>query len=178
MLTASILGIAIFICGAALAAEAPSADRSTPGTAQLPIHADEKNDASLVKAALEAGASPDCPQTNTAGTLLHILSGATEPLTAQQRACASLLLSQGANPNAQDSNKQTLLIHAARIGDLDTIRLLVEAGAYVKARDRFHKTALIHAVEAHRRDIVLYLASNGDLQSLTFADQKARQPKR
>jgi len=71
-----------------------------------------------------------------------------------------------------DPDRRTPLIHAARLGDLETVRLLVEAGAYVMARDRFHKSALFYAVEGNRRDIVLYLAANGDLLSLPLKDRK------
>ena len=81
----------------------------------------------------------------------------------------------GAAVDPMDTDRRTPLIHAARLGDLDTIRLLVEAEAYVMARDRFHKSALFFAVEVHRRDIVLYLAANGDLLSLPV---KGRKPPR
>jgi ankyrin repeat protein len=73
-----------------------------------------------------------------------------------------------------DSDQRTPLIHAARLADLDTVRLLVEAEACVTTRDRFHKSALFYAVEANRRDIVLYLAANGDLLSPTVKERKAR----
>ena len=78
----------------------------------------------------------------------------------------------GAAVDPINTDRRTPLIHAARLGDLDTIRLLVEAEAYVMARDRFHKSALFFAVEAHRRDIVLYLAANGDLLSLPVKRSK------
>ena len=42
------------------------------------------------------------------------------------------------------------------------------------ARDRFHKSALFYAVEANRRDLVLYLAANGDLVSLSIKEKKAK----
>jgi ankyrin repeat protein len=73
-----------------------------------------------------------------------------------------------------DSDRRTPLILAARLGDLDTVRLLVEAEAFVVARDRLHKSALFYAVEANRRDIVLYLAANGDLVSLSIKEKKAK----
>jgi ankyrin repeat protein len=178
LLAASILGIAFLIHGAVLAAETSISDRPVAGFEEKLYLALEKGDATLLKAAIEAGAKVDCPDTNGVGPLLRILRGASEPLTAPQRECVGLLLARGANPNAADSDKKTLVIHGARIGDIEIIRLLVEAGAYVKARDRSHKTALIYAVDAHRRDIVSYLASNGDLQSLAYADRKARQPRK
>ena len=175
---ASILGIAVLIQTAVVAAEIPATDRSVPGTEIELFQILEKGDAARLKAAIDAGAEVDSPGTNGVGPLLRVLRGAREPLTAPQRECVGVLLARGANPNAEDSDKKTLLIHGARIGDLETMRLLVEAGAYVKARDRSHKTALIYAVDAHRRDIVSYLASNGDLQSLAYADRKARQPRK
>ena len=68
---------------------------------------------------------------------------------------------------------RTPLVYAARLGDLATIKVLVEGGCYVKIPDRFHRTALLYAVDNNRRDIVAYLASNGDLQSLTYSARKA-----
>ena len=94
------------------------------------------------------------------------------PLDTEHRQCAACLLEHGAAVDPMDADRRTPLIHAARLGDLETVRLLVEAEAYVMARDRFHKSALFYAVEAHRRDIVLYLAANGDLLSLPIKERK------
>jgi hypothetical protein len=44
-----------------------------------------------------------------------------------------------------DSDRQTPLIHVARLGDVETIHLLVEAEAFVMARDRFHKSGALMA---------------------------------
>ena len=71
-----------------------------------------------------------------------------------------------------DSDQRTAVIYATRLGDLETLRLLVETEAFVRTRDRFHKTALFYAVEAGRRDIVLYLAQNGALISLSVAERR------
>ncbi len=96
-------------------------------------------------------------------------------LTATQRTNLLQQIAAGTNLEKKDSDGRTALTHAVLRGDLETVRVLVEAGANVKARDRFHKTPLLYAVEAGRRDIVDFLASNGDLQSPTPRERKERQ---
>ena len=85
------------------------------------------------------------------------------------------MIATGANLEGKDADKRTALTHAVLHGDLETVRVLVQAGANVKARDRFYKTPLLYATDAGRRDIVDYLASNGDLQSPTPLERKERQ---
>ena len=108
--------------------------------------------------------------------LLQVLSGTTGPLDADRRRCLATLLEHGAGVNEKDGDGRTPLISASRRGDLETVRWLVEAGTYVKAPDRFHKTALLYAVEGRHRDIVAYLAVNGDLQSQPYAPKKTKSP--
>jgi ankyrin repeat protein len=85
--------------------------------------------------------------------------------------CVAGLLAHGADVDAADSDRRTAVIHATRLGDLETFRLLVEAEAYVRVRDRFHKTALFYAVESDRRDLVVYLANNGAIISLSVKER-------
>jgi hypothetical protein len=127
----------------------------------------------LLKAAIVAGANVNCPSTNALPPLLELLGTAAAPLDSEHRQCVTCLIEHGAPVDLSDSDRRTPLIHAARLGDLETVRLLVEAEAYVMARDRFHKSALFYAVEANRRDIVLYLAANGDLLSLPVKERKS-----
>jgi len=85
------------------------------------------------------------------------------------------MIAAGAKLEEKDPDNRTALTHAVLHGDLETVRVLVQAGGYVKARDRFHKTPLLYAADTGRRDIVDYLASNGDLQSPTPLERKERQ---
>ena len=87
--------------------------------------------------------------------LLELLRSATAPLSSAQRECLACLLAHGAKVDAQNNDQRTPVIYATRLGDLETLRLLVEAQASVRVRDRFHKTALFYAVEGDRRDLVL-----------------------
>jgi hypothetical protein len=104
--------------------------------------------------------------------LLELLRTRTAPLVSAQRECVACLLAHGVEVNVADGDRRTPVIYAARSGDLETLRLLVEAEAYVRTRDRFHKTALFYAVEADRRDIVVYLAQNGALISLSVKERR------
>jgi ankyrin repeat protein len=130
-------------------------------------------DLKLLKTAIAEGANPNIRGTSGLTPMLQLMHVAKGPLSKAQYDCFAFLLSHGANPGATDADRRPPLIQAARAGDLKTVRLLVEVGqVYVKARDRFHKTALLYAAEARRRDIVDYLASNGDLQSRTVRERR------
>ena len=154
-------------------AEAPKLAGSSAAADQKLFQAVTRGDLPLLKAAVAEGANVNARDTNGLPPLLVLLRSATAPLNADQRQCAACLLEHGAAVDPKDADRRTPLILAARLGDLDTIRLLVEAEAFVMARDRFHKSALFYAVEANRRDIVLYLAANGDLVSLSIKEKKA-----
>jgi ankyrin repeat protein len=101
-----------------------------------------------------------------------MLQAATVPLGHARREGVACLLADGAKLDVIDGDGRTAVIYAARLGDLETLRLLVESEAYVRTRDRFHKTALFYAVESGRRDIVLYLAQNGALISLSVKERR------
>jgi len=155
------------------------AESATPN--RLPSPADQRlfqvvrqGNLALLKEAIAEGANVNCPGTNGLPPLLELLRTAAGPLDSEHRQCIACLLEHGAAVDPMDQDRRTPLIHAARLGDLETVRLLVEAEAYVMARDRLHKSALFYAVEGHRRDIVLYLAANGDLVSLSIKERKAR----
>jgi hypothetical protein len=163
----------------AAAWSAPAAETATPNRILSPadrqlLQAVHQGNLPLLQTAIAAGANANCPGTNALPPLLELLRSATAPLDTEHRQCVACLFQHGAAVDPMDSNRRTPLIHAARLGDLDTVRLLVEAEACVTARDRFHKSALFYAVEANRRDIVLYLAANGDLLSPTVKERKAR----
>jgi uncharacterized protein len=162
----------------AMAWTAPGADsaaaRRAPEAGQKLLQAVQQGNLSLLKTAIAEGADVNCRGTNGLPPLLELLRAATGPLDSNRRQCVACLLEHGATVDPLDGDRRTPLIHAARLGDLDTIRLLVEAEAFVMARDRFYKSALFYAVEAHRRDIVLYLAANGDLVSMTVKERKGK----
>jgi ankyrin repeat protein len=80
-------------------------------------------------------------------------------------------LAHGAKLDPEDGDQRTPVIYATRLGDFDTLRLLVEAQAFVRVRDKFHKTALFYALEADRRDIVLYVVKNGALIALSVKER-------
>jgi ankyrin repeat protein len=125
----------------------------------------------LLNAAIVEGANVNCRGTNGLPPLLELLRSATAPLDSARRKCVAGLLAHGADVDAADSDRRTAVIHATRLGDLETLRLLVEAEAYVRVRDRFHKTALFYAIEADRRDLVVYLANNGALIALSVKER-------
>lgn len=131
-----------------------------------------KGDPSAIRAAITNGANVNARNPQGLTPLLLVFHGAKTPLTESQHQSVAILLDNGAGNGAADPEGRTALICAARLGDLESIRQLVEDGAYVKARDSFHKTALFYAVEMKRRDIVVYLAANGDLQSMPYPAKK------
>jgi hypothetical protein len=104
--------------------------------------------------------------------LQDMLRSAKAPLYPARRECVSRLLAHGAKPDVTDHDGRTAVIYATRLGDLETLRVLVDAEAYVRTRDRFHKTALFYAVESGRRDIASYLAQNGALISLSVKERR------
>jgi ankyrin repeat protein len=148
-----------------------AAPASSPANQKL-ARAIQEGNLPLLRTAIAEGADVNAAGTNGLPPLLELLRAAAAPLDSARRQCVSCLLEHGAAVDPKDSDRRTPLIHAARLGDLETIRVLVEAEAHVMARDRFYKSALFYAVEANRRDIVLYLAANGDLVTLTVRERK------
>jgi len=146
---------------------------SSPSADQKLRQACEQGNVSLLEAAIaqKADVNSASPASGLP-PLLELLRSATAPLDRARRECVACLLAHGAKPDVTDSDERTAVIYATRLGDLETLRLLVEAEAYVRTRDRFHKTALFYAVEANRRDIVRYLAQNGALISLSVKERR------
>jgi len=165
----------MLVCAAASAANLP-ATLPPPAADTRLLQAAQQGNLSLVKAAIAEGANVNCRNTNGLSPLLQTLSGAAAPIDPSRRECLVFLLERGAQVDARDNDRRVALIYATRAGDLETVRLLVEAGAFVELRDRFHKTALLYAAAAHHRDIVAYLAVNGDLQSKPYEVKKAKAP--
>ena len=171
--------VALAITCTVTGAERPASDQSaalsqSTGRAEKKLfQALREGNLPLLEAAIAEHANPNGrTSTNGLPLLLELLRSANSPLDRAQRECVACLLAHGADVNVADSDERTPVIHAARLGDLDTLRVLVEAEAYVRNRDRFHKTALLYAVEADRRDIVVYLAQNGALISVSVKERR------
>lgn len=133
----------------------------------------QAGDPKLIEDAIADGAAVNSRGTNGMTPLLEILREARAPLDASGRACVASLLEHGAQADSKDGDGRTPIIYAARLGDLETVRLLVETGTYIRAPDHFHKTALLYAADGRHRDIVAYLARNGELQSPVHPGKKA-----
>ncbi len=148
-------------------------ETSSPAPGQILRQACQQGNLSLLEAAMAQKADVNCASPVSGLPVLQdVLRSAKAPLDRGQRECVACLLAHGAKPDVTDSDGRSAVIYATRLGDLDTLRLLVEAEAYVRTRDRFHKTALFYAVEADRRDIVRYLAENGALISLSVKERR------
>jgi ankyrin repeat protein len=177
LLAGALVAVALTASGepqSALASGASTPARIVgPSADQKLRQACEQGNRALVEAAVADKADVNCANpVNGLPLLLELLRSATAPLDPARRECVAGLLAHGAKVDITDSDQRTAVIYAARLGDLDTLRLLVEAEAFVRTRDRFHKTALFYAVEANRRDIVLYLAQNGALISLSVKERR------
>jgi len=172
-LVAALLVAALVAGGLAAAREDLSATAGGATANQRLWQACERGSPPALAAALAEGADPRQVNPSTGlPPLLEVLRAAAGPLDAARHQCISTLLAHGANADATDRDERTAVIYATRLGDLDTLRVLVEAEAFVRTRDRFHKTALFYAVEANRRDIVRYLTDNGALISLSVRERK------
>ena len=87
---------------------------------------------------------------------------------------AKMLLSAGADPDAQDGACNRPLPAAAHIGSLDVVKLLLDAGADVNARDGDGRTAFIHAVTAGNLDMAKELLRRGaDVSICDFRGRSA-----
>jgi len=77
------------------------------------------------------------------------------------RDIVELLVSQGADINAQDNYGQTPLHYAADKQIVDMVELLVSQGVDINAQDNYGRTPLLCSVENDRKDIVEILVSLG-----------------
>ena len=168
MMTCAFLVIAVAV-PSVHAAEATT--NSLSPTARV-FQAVRLGDLPMLRAAIADGGDVNGREAGDLPPLMAVLRTAPGPLNDARRQCVVCLLENGADVDPKDDAQRTPLIHAARLGDFETVKVLVAGEAYVKARDGFHKTALFYAVDAGRRDIVLYLASHGDLVSLTIKERK------
>ena len=71
---------------------------------------------------------------------------------------ASVLLSKKANPNVQEiQSGMTALHYAAKVGDLESVQLLIEYKASIQSKDQFNLTPLEYAKKMKRRNVVRFL---------------------
>ena len=115
-------------------------------------------DVRLLRAALEAGASPNARDAHANTPLLQAAAYGNA-------ACLRLLLDRGADVNATNAAGSTALLRAA--GGLDKLRLLVERGANVNARSALGNTVLMLAArpaDSHRA-VELLLAHGADAKA-------------
>lgn len=80
----------------------------------------------------------------------------------------------GADLEAVDGAAETLLIHAARRGDLAWVQALIEAGARLEHRDHHGWSALNHAINASQPEVALALLKAG--AKADVADMHANSP--
>lgn len=73
----------------------------------------------------------------------------------------SILLSAGANVNAQTTEGWNALIAAANSGSIESVKLLLSAGANINAKDNRGGTALSRAKQAGHTEIVQLLLNAG-----------------
>ncbi|XP_052032714.1 cyclin-dependent kinase inhibitor 2A-like isoform X2 [Apodemus sylvaticus] len=124
----------------------PSADRLARAAAQGREHE--------VRALLEAGASPNAPNSFGRTPIQVMMMGNVQ--------AAALLLSYGADPNCEDPTTLSRPVHdAAREGFLDTLVVLHQAGARLDVRDAWGRLPLDLALERGHLDVVRYLRTAG-----------------
>ena len=73
------------------------------------------------------------------------------------------LLEKGGDVKAKDRYKETALIKAAFLGNLEVVKYLVEKGADVEAKDKYGRTALMNAAKNGKLEdlCMVLLASSG-----------------
>jgi ankyrin repeat protein/predicted nucleotidyltransferase len=62
--------------------------------------------------------------------------------------CVEVLLGNAANPNYKDANSVSLLMIAAKLGQIQLAELLINSGSLVEDKDRENRTPLMYAVES------------------------------
>ncbi|KAF6232153.1 hypothetical protein HO173_009536 [Letharia columbiana] len=117
------------------------------------------------KALLERGADANARYNRySEGTLLHAV--ARNSNWQSQIPNMDLLLENGADLEAKDSNGQTLLAVRVQYENLETVQYLLERGADLEAKDRRGQTPLSVAVQKGTRETVnLLLEEGADLET-------------
>jgi ankyrin repeat protein len=74
----------------------------------------------------------------------------------------------------RDAGGDNLMMIASRLGDLDTISILLNAGVDINEQGEMGCTALHYAYERNRKDVVDFLLANG--ASREIEDYLGRRP--
>ncbi|XP_006098191.2 cyclin-dependent kinase inhibitor 2A [Myotis lucifugus] len=123
-------------------------------SADLLAAAAARGRAEEVQALLQAGASPNAPNSHGRTPIQVMMMGSTR--------VAELLLIHGADPNCADPATLTRPVHdAAWEGFLDTLVALHRAGAQLDVRDAWGRLPVDLAEERGHRHIVGYLRGEG-----------------
>lgn len=144
---------------ALLAAKADVDARDEDGTTALGWSAMRCN-TRIAERLLKAGANPDLANGLDIGPLALAITNGCPGMV-------RLLLDHRANPNAARENGETPLMTAARLGQVEVMKLLLGRGADVNAREtKFGQTALMWA--AGRPEAVRLLLGRGaDVRAMT-----------
>lgn len=88
-------------------------------------------------------------------------------------AMVEALLKAGADAKAVNANGTTVLMTAASVGSVDTLKVLVEHGANVNAKESAHgQTALMFAAALDRAEAVKFLLAHGAQPNVTSTSEK------
>lgn len=82
------------------------------------------------------------------------------------------IIDKGIDIDNYDENKETVLTHSCKGGDLETVKILVQHGANVNHTDYSNDTALLWASYFNHVDIVKFLVDNGADVNHTYVDGK------
>lgn len=113
----------------------------------------EPNPSMLIRSAIEGDYEELCEIMNSAEFEKSVINQALfQAVSKSQSAsdhlrCVERLLTQG-NPNFKDQNGVSLLMIAAKLGQIQLAELLMDCGSTVDDKDKEMKTALMYAVES------------------------------
>ena len=129
----------------------------------------ENNDLEAARAAIAAGAEPDCRECDESGmTALHVA------VRADNDDMVRLLLDAGASTYIEDLDEDTPLHHAAIFGSLDAARVLLEAGAIPNFRNGRGFLPLDIAIEEEYLDMANLLLEH-KAESMIGSEKKLAQ---
>ena len=131
-------------------------------------------DAEVVRLMIEAGADATFPNENAGEALISALRRnryALERLgrTHDTADVLDLLLSAGGNPNLVGNHGRSILYHAAREGDVESVRRLLEANAAIDTPDSEGTTPLLIAArEGHLAVVQALVEAGANIEAAGF----------
>lgn len=114
------------------------------------------DDATLVKALLEAGANPNL---GTAGEEKR--TALTYAIQQKHPKAVAALIKGGANIEQKDERGRTAINWAGNLDNVDVVATLIKAGAKVDTRDNEGRTAMMHAAYEGYASVVELLLKSG-----------------